>query len=107
MQATATHIDHKRKRVTCSATRPLQLLSASSPPPPPSGVLPPGAAGNTSPSVVETFEVEYDVLVVAVGAINNTFNTPGVEENCLFLKVTSMRLLMGENCLYFDPSYFL
>lgn len=29
----------------------------------------------------------YDVLVVAVGAVNNTFNTPGVEEHAFFLKV--------------------
>ena len=30
--------------------------------------------------------INYDLLVVAVGATNNTFNTPGVEENCHFLK---------------------
>jgi len=32
------------------------------------------------------FKVEYDILVVAVGSINNTFGTPGVEENCYFFK---------------------
>lgn len=32
------------------------------------------------------FEVEYDYLVLAVGAMANTFNTPGVEEYCHFLK---------------------
>ncbi|XP_047079519.1 external alternative NAD(P)H-ubiquinone oxidoreductase B2, mitochondrial-like [Lolium rigidum] len=32
------------------------------------------------------FLVDYDYLVVAVGARSNTFNTPGVEENCHFLK---------------------
>ncbi|ONK65691.1 uncharacterized protein A4U43_C07F39700 [Asparagus officinalis] len=32
------------------------------------------------------FEVEYDYLVIAVGARPNTFNTPGVAENCHFLK---------------------
>ncbi|KAH7662336.1 NADH:ubiquinone reductase (non-electrogenic) protein [Dioscorea alata] len=32
------------------------------------------------------FAVEYDYLVVALGAKSNTFNTPGVEENCHFLK---------------------
>lgn len=32
------------------------------------------------------FEIPYDRLVVAVGARNNTFDTPGVEENCHFLK---------------------
>jgi NADH:ubiquinone reductase (non-electrogenic) len=33
------------------------------------------------------FEVDYDYLVIAVGATVNTFNTPGVVENCHFLKV--------------------
>ncbi|XP_074296553.1 external alternative NAD(P)H-ubiquinone oxidoreductase B2, mitochondrial-like isoform X1 [Silene latifolia] len=35
----------------------------------------------------EEFNVDYDYLVVAMGARSNTFNTPGVEENCHFLKV--------------------
>ncbi|KAJ4703367.1 External alternative NAD(P)H-ubiquinone oxidoreductase [Melia azedarach] len=34
----------------------------------------------------EEFSVDYDYLVVAMGARANTFNTPGVEENCHFLK---------------------
>jgi len=33
------------------------------------------------------FSLEYDYLVIAVGARVNTFNTPGVRENCYFLKV--------------------
>lgn len=32
------------------------------------------------------FSLEYDYLVIAVGAQVNTFNTPGVLENCHFLK---------------------
>ncbi|KAK2644210.1 hypothetical protein Ddye_019405 [Dipteronia dyeriana] len=32
------------------------------------------------------FSVDYDYLVIAMGARSNTFNTPGVEENCHFLK---------------------
>lgn len=32
------------------------------------------------------FEVDYDYLVVALGATVNTFNTPGVMEHCHFLK---------------------
>ncbi|KAB1221884.1 External alternative NAD(P)H-ubiquinone oxidoreductase B3, mitochondrial [Morella rubra] len=35
---------------------------------------------------IEEFVVDYDFLVIAVGARVNTFNTPGVEENCHFLK---------------------
>lgn len=34
----------------------------------------------------EEFVVDYDYLVIAMGARPNTFNTPGVEENCHFLK---------------------
>lgn len=33
------------------------------------------------------FSLDYDYLVIAVGAEVNTFNTPGVKENCYFLKV--------------------
>ncbi|XP_021726335.1 external alternative NAD(P)H-ubiquinone oxidoreductase B2, mitochondrial-like [Chenopodium quinoa] len=32
------------------------------------------------------FSVDYDYLVIAMGARSNTFNTPGVEENAHFLK---------------------
>ncbi|XP_059437842.1 external alternative NAD(P)H-ubiquinone oxidoreductase B2, mitochondrial-like [Corylus avellana] len=35
---------------------------------------------------IEEFVVDYDYLVIAIGARVNTFNTPGVEENCHFLK---------------------
>ena len=35
---------------------------------------------------VSKFNVDYDILVFAVGAKTNTFHTPGVEENCFFLK---------------------
>nr|KYP51220.1 putative NADH dehydrogenase [Cajanus cajan] len=34
----------------------------------------------------EEFVVDYDYLIIAVGANVNTFNTPGVTENCHFLK---------------------
>ena len=36
------------------------------------------------------FVVDYDYLIVSVGARPNTFNTPGVTENCHFLKVSTM-----------------
>lgn len=36
----------------------------------------------------EEFVVDYDYLVIAIGARSNTFNIPGVEENCKFLKVS-------------------
>lgn len=37
------------------------------------------------------FSLEYDYLVIAIGAEVNTFNTPGVMENCHFLKVKSLQ----------------
>lgn len=35
---------------------------------------------------VEEVVIDYDYLVIAMGARSNTFNTPGVVENCHFLK---------------------
>jgi NADH:ubiquinone reductase (non-electrogenic) len=35
------------------------------------------------------FAVDYDYLIVSVGARPNTFNTPGVTENCHFLKLST------------------
>ena len=41
-----------------------------------------------------TFAVGYDVLIIAVGAVSNTFNVPGVAEHALFLKeLNDARLL--------------
>ena len=34
----------------------------------------------------ETFEVPYDKLIIAVGAVSRTFGTPGVRENAMFFK---------------------
>lgn len=34
----------------------------------------------------EEFEIDYDRLVIAVGAMPNTFGIPGVEQNAFFLK---------------------
>ncbi|KAM5580895.1 external alternative NAD(P)H-ubiquinone oxidoreductase B1, mitochondrial [Rosa sericea] len=43
---------------------------------------------NTDNPLIGTpeFSLEYDYLIVAIGAQVNTFNTPGVKENCHFLK---------------------
>lgn len=35
---------------------------------------------------VSKWDIKYDILVVAVGATSNTFNTPGVTQYCHFLK---------------------
>lgn len=34
----------------------------------------------------KTFSLNYDKLIISVGAYSNTFNTPGVKENGFFLK---------------------
>lgn len=34
----------------------------------------------------DEFKVEYDILVIAVGAVSNTFNVPGVSEHAHFLR---------------------
>lgn len=34
----------------------------------------------------ETFEIPYDKLVIAVGAVSKTFKTPGVRHNAMFFK---------------------
>ena len=45
-----------------------------------------GTIGGTTARKVPTFPVNYDKLVIAVGCYSQTFNTPGVKENALFLK---------------------
>lgn len=51
------------------------------------------------------FELEYDCLVIAVGAQVNTFNTPGVLENCHFLKVEcSYSLQLNRNLEFLTRS---
>ena len=45
-----------------------------------------GQIGGTGPQKVITFPVKYDKLVIAVGCYSQTFGTPGVKENALFLK---------------------
>jgi NADH dehydrogenase FAD-containing subunit len=34
----------------------------------------------------QKFDLDYDQLVISVGAYSNTFNTPGVKEHGIFLK---------------------
>jgi len=60
-EASCTDIDHVNKKVHCKDESDVR-------------------------SAVSTFELEYDYLVIAVGAFNNTFGTPGVRENTFFLK---------------------
>ncbi|KAL8131288.1 external alternative NAD(P)H-ubiquinone oxidoreductase B2, mitochondrial-like [Apium graveolens] len=61
-EAECFKIDHENKKVYCRSTQHSKLGEK------------------------EEFAVDYDYLVVSVGGLSNTFNTPGVEENTLFLK---------------------
>ena len=53
----------------------------------------------------EEFVVDYDFLVIGIGANVNTFNTPGVVENCHFLKVTFQQISFP--CWFFPVNIFL
>ncbi|KAJ3752182.1 hypothetical protein EV360DRAFT_55677 [Lentinula raphanica] len=69
-RALATSADFTRKTVTCA----------------PSVLQPDGR------DVVDTqnlFAVEYDILIISPGCVNQTFNTPGAAEHCFFLKTVS------------------
>ena len=63
IEATATDIDPKGKVVTCEAV---------------------SCDGNSCD--ILDFSVEYDKLVMTIGAQTNTFGIPGVREHCNFLK---------------------
>ncbi len=64
LEAECVDIDPTNKRITCEDN---------------SGIV----------GAVSKIELDYDFLVVAVGATSNTFNTPGVKEHCHFLKEIS------------------
>lgn len=63
LEGTAIGIDPKAKTITCESVT---------------------CAGNSCE--INDFSVEYDRLVVTVGAQTNTFGIPGVREHCNFLK---------------------
>lgn len=56
------------------------------------------------PEAIQEFSLEYDYLIIAVGAQVNTFDTPGVSENCHFLKVSVM--VSTVNYIILPVSYF-
>jgi NADH dehydrogenase FAD-containing subunit len=63
MEASANHVDIESKTVTCESVV---------------------CDGNSCE--IEDFTVEYDRLLITVGAQTNTFGIPGVREHCNFLK---------------------
>jgi NADH:ubiquinone reductase (non-electrogenic) len=79
-EAECVDIDFNRKKIICRDTQ---------------HSLPVTNSNGTS----NTFEVDYDYLVMAVGATNNTFGTPGVQENCNFLKEVEDALVIRKRIL--------
>ena len=49
---------------------------------------------------IRTFDVPYDLLLVAVGASTNTFGVKGVKEHCLFMKQLSDALRYRDQLSY-------
>ncbi|CAL8462201.1 g1732 [Coccomyxa elongata] len=67
LEAECIDINAKEKTLTCAYTRPFRDASA---------------AGKKD----HVFKVNYDVLIVAIGAVTNTFGVPGVDEHCFYMK---------------------
>ena len=68
-EAECIDVDAKRKKVTCRAADPTFECDL-----------------NDKDCPWHTFDIDYDYLVTAVGAIPNTFGVPGVEEHTMFFK---------------------
>lgn len=80
-EAEATSIDIDKKTIKCVDASPITCSDTS-----------PGYAASSVFSASDQsyeFEIDYDVLVLGVGATTNTFGTPGAMEHCLFLKSVS------------------
>jgi NADH dehydrogenase FAD-containing subunit len=43
------------------------------------------------------YTLHYDKLVIGVGAVNNTFRVPGVEQHAFFLKARHEAWALGEH----------
>ncbi|KAJ5917277.1 hypothetical protein N7466_010831 [Penicillium verhagenii] len=76
IQAAARSINLKNKTILCEATVVKSGVTEAQVP----------QHGNRSWEQGEMFEVPYDKLVIAVGAVSQTFGTPGVKENAFFFK---------------------
>ena len=91
IQAAAHSVDLHKKTVLCEAT---VVKSGVTETPRTEEIERQQNGGSDSPKLLERrnwergefFEVPYDKLVIAVGAVSRTFNTPGVRENAIFFK---------------------
>ncbi|KAJ4477488.1 hypothetical protein J3R30DRAFT_3291214 [Lentinula aciculospora] len=66
-RALATAADFTKQTVTCIPS-----------------VLQP--SGRDVPDAEHPFTIEYEILIIAPGCVNQTFDTPGAAEHCFFLK---------------------
>ncbi|KAJ5676806.1 uncharacterized protein N7477_002439 [Penicillium maclennaniae] len=93
-QAAARAIDLKKKTITCEATVVRSGVTESSRTQDDERQVDDGVETTSKHPMKELraweqgelFEVPYDKLVIAVGAVSRTFGTPGVRENALFFK---------------------
>ena len=53
------------------------------------------------------YSVEYDHLVIGVGAVSNDFGVPGVKEHAFFLKVSIVSYLILSKRFQHVPTYLL
>ncbi|GAQ10507.1 putative amidase C550.07 [Aspergillus lentulus] len=84
IQAAARAVDFDRKTILCEATVVKSGVTESPRTDEAGGVI--SAMAKRQWEAGETFTVPYDKLVIAVGTVTKTFNTPGVRENALFFK---------------------
>ncbi|RDW58945.1 putative pyridine nucleotide-disulfide oxidoreductase [Aspergillus mulundensis] len=81
IQAAARAIDLDRKMVLCEPTIVKSGVTLTHTEEDEGGS---GVADKWESS--ETFEIPYDKLIIAVGAISRTFKTPGVKDNAIFFR---------------------
>lgn len=94
IQAAARAVDFDKKTVLCEATVVKSGVTESPRTPGEERATEEGPETTQSPPLARTrrweqgemFEVPYDKLVIAVGAVSKTFNTPGVRQNAMFFK---------------------
>lgn len=76
-QAEATRINPESQTLTCAVDKcsVCKVVERES-----------GCPSDVCAAERSTFEVPYDILILGVGSVNNTFGIPGVREHCAFLK---------------------
>ena len=119
-EAECTAIDPHVKTITCSGVDPTQGKSGKATTKADGATAPTVVQGNSKPAQFiasssrtvqdsartrPPFVMHYDILVVAIGAENNTFNIPGVQQHAHVrpLLSISMRAQSYAACLHVKP----